>query len=117
MGSGKIGRGTGFLLGFVCFFLGMWLPVFAGNSAVTGKAIYTAHCATCHGEQGDGKVPVRGGGSPPPDFTDPAFWKGKTDSFLVHVIVNGLGTMPPWDETLSPRNIEDVLSYIKTFRK
>jgi mono/diheme cytochrome c family protein len=117
LGSGKTGRRTGALGVFVWVLSGMWSPVFADDGAAAGKAIYMEHCSMCHGERGDGKVSVRGRGGPPPDFTDPAFWNGKTDSFLVHVIVNGLGAMPPWEETLSPRDVEEVLSYIKTFRK
>ncbi len=83
-----------------------------------GKKIYEAHCLSCHGVQGNGKGAEAGHLSPPPpDFTDPAFWDNRTHSFLFHVIQNGLGPMPGWSETLSPASIEDVLSYIRSFRR
>ncbi|EQD25320.1 MAG: cytochrome c [Nitrospirae bacterium] len=83
-----------------------------------GKKIYEAHCLSCHGVRGDGKGPrSRELSPPPPDFSDPAFWENRTDSFLFHVVQNGLGSMPGWSETLSPGSIEDVLSYLRTFRR
>ncbi len=83
-----------------------------------GKKIYEAHCLSCHGVRGDGKGPgARHLSSPTPDFTDPAFWDNRTDSFLFHVVQNGLGSMPGWSDTLSPASIEDVLSYIRSFRR
>ena len=83
-----------------------------------GKKIYEAHCLSCHGPQGDGKGPgARHLSPPPPDFTDRAFWENRTDSFLFHVIQNGLGPMPGWSDTLSPSSIADVLSYLRTFRR
>jgi len=83
-----------------------------------GKKIFSANCISCHGKNGNGKGPASAGMSPPPaNFTDPEFWNGKTDSFLIHVIQNGLGSMPSWSDSLTPQNIEDVLSYIKTLKK
>ncbi len=82
-----------------------------------GKRIYLARCQSCHGVHGDGKGPkARGLVPPPPDFTDPSYWQNKTDPYLFHVIQNGMGAMPGWSDTLSPDSIEDVLSYIRTFR-
>jgi mono/diheme cytochrome c family protein len=117
-----VGGGNGFgwagVLGFFLILAGGAAPVLAEGDIATGKAIFFRNCAVCHGTDGEGNGPSSHGMSPPPpNFTDPGFWEGKTDSFLIHVIVNGLGQMPSWSETLSPRNIEDVLSYIKTFRK
>lgn len=93
-------------------------PVLAGGNVDAGKTVFFANCTACHGASGDGNGPAASGISPPPvNFTDPAFWKGKTDSFLIHVIQNGMGPMPAWSDTLSPQNIEDVLAYIKTLKK
>lgn len=93
-------------------------PVLAGGNPDAGKTVFFANCTACHGVNGDGKGPAAGSLSPPPaNFTDPAFWKGKTDSFLIHVIQNGMGPMPAWSDTLTPQNIDDVLAYIKTLKK
>ena len=83
-----------------------------------GKRIYVAHCLSCHGLKGDGKGPKGGYLTPaPPDFTEPAYWQDKTDSYLFHVVQNGMGSMPGWSDRLSPDNIEKVLSYIRSFRR
>lgn len=88
------------------------------GSLSSGKEIFQQNCAVCHGPKGDGKGMGAEGLIPPPsNFTDPGFWKDKTDSFLAHVISNGIGQMPAWSESLTPTQIRDVLLYIKTFRK
>ena len=100
------------------FISGIGDPGRALGDGGEGKKIYEAHCLSCHGVHGNGQGPAtRGLSPPPPDFTDPAFWENRTNSFLFHVIQNGLGSMPGWSDTLSPGSIEDVLSYIRTFRR
>jgi len=90
----------------------------AGANAGAGSTLYKNTCTACHGSAGDGKGPAATGLSPsPPDFTSPAFWADKTDSYLLHVITNGLGPMPGWGATLSPVDIQNLLDYVKTFRK
>lgn len=88
------------------------------ETLASSKALYRQNCAVCHGITGNGKgLGGRGLTPPPANFTDPEFWKNKTDSFLTHVISNGIGEMPAWSETLTPTQIRDILSYIRTFRK
>ena len=90
----------------------------AWGDAAAGSVLYRNNCIACHGVGGNGKGPAAAGISPsPPDFTDPGFWKTVTDSYLLHVITNGLGPMPGWGATLSPLEIDNLLDYIKTFRK
>ncbi|MHB8422580.1 MAG: c-type cytochrome [Leptospirales bacterium] len=94
-----------------------WGQEIAGRLS-SGKALYEQNCAVCHGVKGNGKgIGGRGLTPPPANFTDPGFWKDKTDSFLTHVISNGIGQMPSWSDTMTPTQIRDVLSYIQTFRK
>jgi mono/diheme cytochrome c family protein len=89
----------------------------SGNTE-NGKAIFGQNCAVCHGSGGDGQGIGAAGMSPPPaNFTDPEFWKDKTDTFLAHVISNGIGQMPGWSESLTPDQIRDVIAYIKTLKK
>lgn len=95
-------------------------PLLASGSGNpdNGKAIFGQNCAVCHGTSGDGQGIGAAGMSPPPaNFTDPGFWKDKTDTFLAHVISNGIGQMPGWSESLTPDQIRDVIAYIKTLKK
>ena len=104
--------------------LGLVLILSLGGAGVAeaevgaGAVLYNNHCIACHGQRGDGRGPRAAGISPPPpNFSDPAFWKTVTDSYLLHVITNGLGPMPGWGETLSPLDIDNLLDYLKHFRK
>ncbi len=81
-------------------------------SALRGKTIFEANCATCHGAAGDGS------GLPgATDFTDVEFMRGKTPAEFYGAIRDGVeGTaMPAWGETLSEMDIWDVLYYGRTF--
>lgn len=85
-----------------------------GDSA-RGKVVYEKNCATCHGFRGKGEGPVGRAlkPNPSPDFTDPSFWKGKTDEQLVRSIKEGKNAMPPFGKTLSDENIWNSLAYIR----
>ena len=80
-----------------------------------GKKIYRLNCAVCHGMNGRGVD--RGGrhlNPPVPDFTRPGFLKGKSDSYLFHLISNGIEDMPGWSDKLAPGQITDVLHYLRS---
>jgi mono/diheme cytochrome c family protein len=65
------------------------------------KAHWADHCATCHGNDGAGQVPMGQGMYPPaPDMRQPATQQ-KTDGELFYIIENGirLSGMPAWGGT------------------
>ncbi len=80
-----------------------------------GKKIYRSNCAVCHGVdgRGDGRG-ARHLNPPVPDFTRPGFLKGKSDSYLFHLISNGIEDMPGWSDKLAPGQITDVLHYLRS---
>ena len=80
-----------------------------------GKKIYRLDCAVCHGPggRGDGKG-ARRLNPPPPDFARPGFWNNKSDSYLFHIISNGIEDMPGWSDKLAPGQITDVLHYLRS---
>ncbi|HEU4403053.1 MAG TPA: cytochrome c [Candidatus Polarisedimenticolia bacterium] len=88
-----------------------------------GQATFRHYCQTCHGETGAGDGFNAFNLDPHPrDLSDPVFQK-KTDADLRDAIVRGgagVGLsplMPPWGRTLSGRQIDDVVSYLRTLRK
>jgi mono/diheme cytochrome c family protein len=77
-------------------------------SAVRGQAIFTANCASCHGEAGDGS-----GLAGAAVFTDLEFMRGEKPAAFYKAIRDGVeGTaMPAWGATLGEMEIWDVLYY------
>lgn len=95
------------------------------GDAQTGEAIYVRRCSPCHGLEGDGNGPAAPYLNPRPrDFTQGRFKLRTTssgdaplESDLIQTVKKGIpGTaMPTWEGTLSNKDIQDVVAYIKTF--
>jgi sulfur oxidation c-type cytochrome SoxX len=78
-------------------------------------ATYTALCARCHGEKGDGNGKVAWYIDPSPrDFTKPGFLASKPRARFVSSIQEGVGgtSMPPWKRILPDAQISGVLDYV-----
>ncbi len=72
----------------------------------TGKGIYEANCATCHGVDGQGGVgPALAGvvADKYPNIED-----------QIAVVTNGKGRMPSWRGDLTPKEIRKVVEYTRT---
>lgn len=90
-----------------------------------GRHIYRVACATCHGIEGGGQGPQGGGFEFRPTNFRRGVYKLRSTAFealprdadIVRSIREGMpGTeMVPFGEILSPRSIEAVAAYIKTF--
>ncbi len=115
-----------------CGLLALVLSACGGNAAVTpvdpqqietGKAIYAANCAACHGAKGEGepnwKVPDANGVYPAPPHDRSGHTWHHADALLLQVMREGSGMpnskMPVYGEILSQAEMEAVLAYIKTF--
>ncbi|HRJ44156.1 MAG: cytochrome c [Caldilineaceae bacterium] len=112
--------------------LALLLAACGGKSATTpvdpqqlevGKAVYTAHCAACHGSQGEGeanwKVPDVNGVYPAPPHNGTGHTWHHADALLLQVLREGSGVpnskMPVYRDILSEGEMEAALAYIKTF--
>lgn len=89
-----------------------------------GQAVYRHYCLTCHGDGGAGDGFNAFNLDPrPKDLSDPALQKGKSDADLIDAVRRGgagVGLsplMPPWGRTLTAVQIEQVVAYIRTFKK
>ncbi len=89
-----------------------------------GKDTFQHYCQICHGETGAGDGFNAFNLDPHPrDLSDPAFQKSKTDGDLKDTIQrggSGVGLsplMPPWGRTLSAAQVDEVILYIRTFKK
>lgn len=86
-----------------------------------GKVTFTHYCQTCHGESGAGDGFNAFNLDPHPrDLSDPEFQKKKSDAELADAIQRGgagvgLSTlMPPWGHTLSARQVDELVLYVRT---
>lgn len=92
------------------------------NQLATGKRVYDAHCAACHGLGGEGqpnwKVPVKGVFPAPPHDSSGHTWH-HPDQQLLEIIAKGGGmpnsAMPAYADILTGEERKAVLEYIKTF--
>ncbi len=89
-----------------------------------GKQVFQHYCQTCHGETGAGDGFNAFNLDPKPrDLGDPAFQKKKSDADLADAIRrggSGVGLsplMPPWGHTLSPREIDQVILYVRSLKR
>lgn len=86
-----------------------------------GAYIFHNYCSVCHGDKGDGQTRARNGLVPPPrNYTTPEAAVELTRERMIHSVTNGRpGTaMIAWGHELSPKEIENVVDYIRaTFMK
>lgn len=86
------------------------IGLFAGCTAgvpddATGEQIYLQLCASCHGDDLEGRVgPALG-----PESNAAV----QPDEFLVFTIANGRGRMPSFSSTLEARQIDMLVAYIR----
>ena len=104
------------------------LPTLDAQQITTGEAVYTIHCASCHGANLEGEVDWRlqnddGSFRAPPHDDSGHTWH-HTDKLLKESIVKGgkrlpaniggTSNMPAFGEVLSEAEIIAVLAYIKS---
>jgi mono/diheme cytochrome c family protein len=83
-----------------------------------GAEIYSAHCASCHGADGDGQGPAGARLEPPPtDFTT-----AEMSPYRAYVVTRDGGpaagmaaTMAPFGAQLDDQQLHDVTAYILEF--
>lgn len=88
----------------VCLFA----PSVMAGDPFAGSNIYVQHCANCHG--GDGRGAIAG----TPSFRGGALMS-RTDSQLKDTIRTGKNLMPSFRGLIDEQQIDDVVTYIRTF--
>lgn len=86
--------------------------------AVDAHTVYSRHCASCHGEDGDANTD-KGQLYGATNFTDKNWWAKErpTDASLRRAIANGKrGGMPAFAKRISAQEIDALVSYIKGFK-
>jgi cytochrome c6 len=87
------------------------------KEAARTAELFKDKCARCHGEDGRGQT-VIGRMVGAPDFTDEGWWdEEKNEQRFARSITEGKGEMPAFGRKLNRREIGDLASHVKTFRK
>lgn len=76
------------------------------DDLAAGKSIFVKSCATCHLENGAGKIG--------PNLTDDYWLHGNDIKVVFKTIRYGINAMPRWDVSLSNKQIAQVASYVKS---
>lgn len=113
-----MGKGTVGILGLVMLGLlsSLVAAEFPGANPKRGEALYTQHCARCHGTSGDGLGrDIKDLIVPPANFQAMKS-RSKTDMELFLAIKQGVlfSPMHGWADRLSDEEIRDVLTYIRS---
>lgn len=107
--------GGALLLGFAAFFY--WLDARDVTKtppeelASLGSTVYSANCAICHGEQGQGHAEVEQ--APALDASEHAWHH--PDGQLQEIITSGGIVMPGFGEKLSRQDVYAVIRYFQTW--
>ncbi len=77
--------------------------------AELGMPLYQSHCASCHGEDGNGVVPGAR------NFGDLDYMRGETPASFYAATTEGRGDMPAFRDRLSSDERWDVVAYVWRF--
>jgi mono/diheme cytochrome c family protein len=97
-------------------YAGMTAPVVTEESVLRGFEIYTANCASCHGETGLGDGPVSVSLDPKPAPISHTTQMLADDLLFYRVSEGGIPfqtAMPAWKGVLDEQQIWDVVAYIR----
>lgn len=94
-------------------------PVKPGADVLkSGKTIFDARCARCHGAEGKGDGKESDPSNPAADLTDPFRADLNPDGVMFHRVANGKPpAMPAFKSQLTSEEIWTVVQYAKSLRK
>ena len=103
------------------------VPTLDTGQVSRGREVYAQHCAGCHGANAQGapnwQQPNARGNLPPPPHDDAGHTWRHSDQQLAQIVRDGLRdqfnktpelTMPPFEQQLDNRAIDDVIAYFKS---
>ena len=113
------------LVGLIFFQRNLMLAAFQSNpsqgsieSVARGEQIWVQNCLSCHGPEGVGDGPASALlAKKPKDLTMVASPPIFPDGIMAFRIANGKNTMPAWQDALTPDQIWDLVSFIRSKSK
>ena len=86
------------------------------SQSARGREVYTANCGRCHGADGQGHTRMAEMVEPP-DMSDPAWQRGRSNARMIASVANGRGQMPAFKKKLSKQEIAAAVAYVRTLRR
>jgi len=86
------------------------------SQAGRGRAVYEEKCARCHGADGAGRTRLAEVVEPP-DLTDAAWQRKRSNARMIASVSNGLGQMPAFKKKLSRQEIAAAVAYVRTLKR
>lgn len=92
------------------------------GDVTAGKALFTKHCALCHGETGNGRGLIKYD-PPPRDLTDGKLMNPKADWEVYRVVRDGgkpWGLSPAmlaWQSQFNEKQLQDVTAYVRSLAR
>jgi len=86
------------------------------SQAERGRAVYEARCVRCHGADGAGRTRLAEIVEPP-DMTDPAWQRQRSNARMMASVSNGRGQMPAFKKKLSRQEIAASIAYVRTLSR
>ena len=90
-------------------------PLFAADAAA-GKDVFLKKCATCHGQNGEGKAALAKALKVEFRHLGSREVQAKSDAELKKITLEGTGKMKPVRE-FDPKTADDVLAFLRTLEK
>ncbi|PIQ62523.1 MAG: nitrogen fixation protein FixP [Bacteroidetes bacterium CG12_big_fil_rev_8_21_14_0_65_60_17] len=80
------------------------------EAILAGEALFSANCAVCHGNNGEGLIG--------PNLTDSYWIHGNENVDIFNVITDGVldKGMTPWGNVLSPEERSQLVAYIRSIK-
>lgn len=90
-----------------------------GNAGATaeGKKLYTANCAICHGDKGQGDGAAAAGLSKPPADHSSAAVQKQTDGAIFWKLSTGNNPMPAYNTVYNETQRWQLVNFIRTLAK
>ena len=106
-------KGTNLMKQKIFFFAAIIIASAGVGFAADAAAIWTQHCASCHGKDGSGNT-MMGKKLGLKDYTKD---QGFSDAEAANVIKNGKGKMKGFKDKLSDADVKALVAYVRSLKK
>jgi cbb3-type cytochrome c oxidase subunit III len=86
------------------------------RAAASGRTVYAANCARCHGADGQSHTSM-GEMTQAPNLTDAEWQSRRSSARMIASVTNGRGEMPAFKRKLSRQDIAAAVAYVRMLKR